>query len=1049
MKLLLDVQCLRNRNPRTGIERYAMELSKAIVRNSGDHELWITTGPHAADTAERIFGKYIPGSRMVRLALPVPAPESTSVTKLRARAAEWMREAFIADLAPDVVHLTSLIWDDAVTSINAFESGPITAVTHYDLIPLLHPEHYLAADWERESYQRKIRSLSNADLLLSISEYAKQEAVNVLGIQADRIVVIPGAADTQFRPAQHDPELKNLLHTRYGIGKAFLLCVNIGDYRKNTHRLIRAFGLLPRQIRANRQLVIVGPITEQLRGDLQSTANSMGVPSGELIITGFVPDSDLRLLYSFCELFIMPSLHEGLGLPVLEAMACGAPVVGSDASSIPEILGRSDAVFDPRNVEAIAAKIHDALSRPGFMRSLREWSGLQSGRFSWDRSGKLAWDAFLRLHRAPRSNSRPAPANGRRKERLNYVISASLSDRPSSAGFVEFLRQLSRYYDLEVITASFDTDLSTEFACRDLDQFEADADAADRIVYDASGQFVTFQLQRLMEERPGVVILRDLAFAEWLYRAEAPNRGKWLRALYLEDGIAAVRSFVRTLDPARYPCVRRLIQTSTGTIVCTEEVFAVLRHYLGAKLIDQVKVLHQLQTVSWEVCNGKDGVEKLAEHFHERLERFFRSHPNARLNRLIDRIGSHSGQLSEDDLRTVAECITANGTFRQPRLLVDAGLLMHAPLGGVSRATRNIVDQLTREPKPGVRIEPVRRDGPSFHTCSGCWRKLGAPDFGWTDSAVYPVRTDRVLLLELGIAADAIAMLKRRQVATYLVLFDILPIRRPDFFVEGMGLSFERLLRAAAADIDGILCISRTVADDLNNWLFEERIPRKTPLQIGWFHLGADLPSADNAEPPEDSRAMLGAALTQSFALMVGSLEYRSDRKGYGQALDAFELLWGRGYDVGLAVVGQRVSPSDDLTERITGHAEFGRRLFWFERAPDGILTTLYKSATVLLYPSHGEGFGLPLVEAAWYNLPVIARDLPIFREIAGEHIVYFDGYGGSDFATAIEAFFAMRNQGSVPPSSAMKPLTWAQSAEDLLSVILGGDWYATYGPYE
>jgi glycosyltransferase involved in cell wall biosynthesis len=103
----------------------------------------------------------------------------------------------------------------------------------------------------------------------------------------------------------------------------------------------------------------------------------------------------------------------------------------------------------------------------------------------------------------------------------------------------------------------------------------------------------------------------------------------------------------------------------------------------------------------------------------------------------------------------------------------------------------------------------------------------------------------------------------------------------------------------------------------------------------------------------------------------------------------------------------------------------------------------------VLLHPSHGEGFGLPLVEAGSHDLPIIARDLPIFREIAGDHICYFDGYGGSDLVDAIESFFVLQKQGRVPSSSGMKPLSWAQSAEQLLSIIFDDQWSTTYGPYQ
>jgi glycosyltransferase involved in cell wall biosynthesis len=278
------------------------------------------------------------------------------------------------------------------------------------------------------------------------------------------------------------------------------------------------------------------------------------------------------------------------------------------------------------------------------------------------------------------------------------------------------------------------------------------------------------------------------------------------------------------------------------------------------------------------------------------------------------------------------------------------------------------------------------------------------------------------------------------------VVYDILPLRYPSFFVEGVAASFEKWLRLISAHADGVIYISKTVADDLNDWLIEQRVPRRSPLQIGWFHLGADMPIGDDLELAKE-REMLKPALMRPAALIVGALEYRSDRKGYGQALDAFELLWDRGRDLGLILVGRRVSPADVLTERITHHREYGRRLFWFEEPNDRILTLLYRSAAVLLYPSHGEGFGLPLAEAAWHDLPVIARDLPVFREIAGQHICYFEGYGGSDLAAAVEEFLALEAKNALPSSAAMKPLTWAQSAQQLLSMVLDNKWYLTYGP--
>ena len=214
MKLLIDVQCLRELDPHSGIERYSMELSKAVARNAGDHELWIATATETINTAEAIFGKWVPGKRILGLELPAPVAENTPASMARSRAAEYMREAFIAETTPDVVHLTSLVWDNAVTSIGACETSLKTTVTHYDLIPYLYPDRYLVAGWHRDWYWRKVHWLRNADLLLSISEYSKQEVTDTLGIREDRIAVVPGAAGSQFKPAQPNSDTEALPETQ-------------------------------------------------------------------------------------------------------------------------------------------------------------------------------------------------------------------------------------------------------------------------------------------------------------------------------------------------------------------------------------------------------------------------------------------------------------------------------------------------------------------------------------------------------------------------------------------------------------------------------------------------------------------------------------------------------------------------------------------------------------------------------------------------------------------------------------------------------------------
>jgi glycosyltransferase involved in cell wall biosynthesis len=172
---------------------------------------------------------------------------------------------------------------------------------------------------------------------------------------------------------------------------------------------------------------------------------------------------------------------------------------------------------------------------------------------------------------------------------------------------------------------------------------------------------------------------------------------------------------------------------------------------------------------------------------------------------------------------------------------------------------------------------------------------------------------------------------------------------------------------------------------------------------------------------------------------MVGTVE---PRKGQRQALDAMELLWKKGVDANLVIVGKQGWMVDELAERLAAHPEKDCRLFWLPGVSDEMLLELYRRASALLAPSEGEGFGLPLIEAAQHGIPIIARDLPVFREVAGEHAEYFSGLGPDDLADALERWLALHREGKAPVSTGMPWLTWQQSAQQLLDAVVGQQWY-------
>jgi glycosyltransferase involved in cell wall biosynthesis len=246
---------------------------------------------------------------------------------------------------------------------------------------------------------------------------------------------------------------------------------------------------------------------------------------------------------------------------------------------------------------------------------------------------------------------------------------------------------------------------------------------------------------------------------------------------------------------------------------------------------------------------------------------------------------------------------------------------------------------------------------------------------------------------------------------------------------------------------DGVLCISRAVADEFIAWNASQPAVRKAPLQVGFFHLGADIDaSVPSSGLPPDAGLVLAAMNARPTFLMVGTVE---PRKGQGQALAAFEELWARGVDANLVIVGKHGWMVDALAERLASHAEKGKRLFWLAGVSDEMLQKLYTGSSALLAPSEGEGFGLPLIEAAQHGIPIIARSLPVFREVAGDHAYYFDGLAPSDLARAITDWLPLWRTDRAPMSTGMPWLTWEASARQLQDAVIGGKWYRTLAALE
>ena len=398
MRILIDLQGCQSGSRFGGIGRYSMSLAKAMLRIDSGHEIYLLLNSRLPNEnfIRAEFAGLMPQQHIFTFDVPayVAAENNLPANTLMA---ELIREKRIAEIDPDVLHIASLFegaGEDVVTSVGMLFPAERTAVTLYDLIPFLEQETYLTNQMLADHYLRKFEALTRAGMIVSISEFSREEALTHTTIPADRIVNISSAVDEQFTPCVIGADARHTLLTRWKIEKPFLMFTGSFDVRKNHERLVKAFALVPTKLREQYQLVIVGKGKERQLTRLRKVAQSHGLDDRDLVFVGHVTDADLVALYNLCSLFVFPSLHEGFGLPVLEAMSCGVATIGSNRTSVPEVIGRADALFDPEDVDDIAAKITSVLSNTAFREDLKQHGLEQAKNFSWALSAERALAFF-------------------------------------------------------------------------------------------------------------------------------------------------------------------------------------------------------------------------------------------------------------------------------------------------------------------------------------------------------------------------------------------------------------------------------------------------------------------------------------------------------------------------------------------------------------------------------------------------------------------------------------------------------------------------------
>lgn len=388
MRIGFDMQALQSVNSIGGIGRYGRNFLKCLFELYPHNEyILFFNGLYPRASAQLNFDerKNI-SSRTIRY---LPGNDLNPLNKL-AQCVNYRLKSL------DLLHILSPFEPQYATVILNKMLSAKTVITIYDFIPFIFKDWYLNTPASANLYHERLKILKSADLILSISEWTRKDAIRLFNVAPDTIVNVGIATSDRFyRIEDSNSDLVSSTKKKYGISRNFVLTVSNLDPRKNLVGLLRAFACLPQSLLRELSLVVVtNSSAEYIKANSEINQLIDKNKNLDLKFLYFIPDEDLNVLYNVCELFVFQSLYEGGGLPVLEAMKCGAPVIASNTSSVPEIVGRTDILFDPNDLDDMAGLMTRVLANEDYRNEIACYGLERSTSFSWETVVKRTMDAY-------------------------------------------------------------------------------------------------------------------------------------------------------------------------------------------------------------------------------------------------------------------------------------------------------------------------------------------------------------------------------------------------------------------------------------------------------------------------------------------------------------------------------------------------------------------------------------------------------------------------------------------------------------------------------
>jgi len=361
--------------PRTGVGHYTLELARALalISPSDQFEL-VSPAPFDGSALDEIERAQLPNLR----------PTNPRASSIRGHWWSIGLPLYARRARFDLFHGTNF-------DVPLWKKGR-SVVTIHDLSALLHPEKHRAR-LVRRARLRLPLVVHIADMIITPTESVRREVCRHFSVKPDKVIAIPSAARRSFQPVPFAQTAE--ARKRLGVEDSFLLFVGTLEPRKNLLTLLKAFAQIIGQKSLRPQLVIAGG-EGWLMDDSFAFIKKAAI--GErLRFTGYLSDEDLRALYSSCRVFIYPSVYEGFGLPPLEAMACGAPVIAGRIPSLQETLGNAARFVEPLDVDALAKSIIEMLEDKNQRELLVATGPTHAGEFSWEKTARLTLDVYHQL----------------------------------------------------------------------------------------------------------------------------------------------------------------------------------------------------------------------------------------------------------------------------------------------------------------------------------------------------------------------------------------------------------------------------------------------------------------------------------------------------------------------------------------------------------------------------------------------------------------------------------------------------------------------------